>query len=699
VSRSQVSQLSQLSIVGWSLACALGLLACKGTGTNSNPPPPPSGAGGIVIITGTAGSSGGASGSVSVTIETPTDQTVADSGSLVDVKVHAHVDQGSDFIDPTSVQAVLTAMGDPAVLDSTKLAPLGGDVYGGRISVGDHPSGTYTLTVTAASSGGMKGMNMVDFQVDAGPTLVVRSPLAMHSYKGLLVVEVYADAGQFGPLDGPHATVANYPVQLDPVMDQNGTPVPNTYRGMINLDDPMPPMVLPPLTNDQLLTVWATNMRGKRVEIHLVFTIDDEGPAITNTSPAPGEIAGSIIRIAATVSDPAGVLDSSVIAVIGDDTTPAIFNVQLKPDGVGVYSVLFDTRKLTACPDPPNGNDLCIVFPTVSFRASDELGNESVVSYGFAVDNIAPVADLDPPNLRSFKIDALGIHCSWEFDPLGNDDFEGDMPNDQTVVPQVFDLRARIEDDSNHANGLKLPPIATVDPDKTAVYVLDDENQVRIVDTDGDGWCDAVNPTLVPTTEPPTTNNQVLKVRLAPVAPAGTADFTPDPSLPLTPSASSFCIRGADPPPALLCGLFQPTIAIGYAFNEPAIWSVDPIDKPHCFGNQFDTHANNIGEGWACIAVATADLAGNVSVSPPLRVFIDYKYVGPHGCVCPNPGNNPSGCACPSTGPAPACTGTYDKMSGNVQKGACKTRRFERQPDLSDYYCFGAGCPGPMLPL
>ena len=46
------------------------------------------------------------------------------------------------------------------------------------------------------------------------------------------------------------------------------------------------------------------------------------------------------------------------------------------------------------------------------------------------------------------------------------------MPNDGCMVPQVFDLRARIEDDGNRAIGLKVTPIAGIDPDNTNVYIL-----------------------------------------------------------------------------------------------------------------------------------------------------------------------------------------------------------------------------------
>lgn len=680
--------MSRLSIA--SLAFVLGALACTET-SNKNPPMPGTGSGGRIGIGGN-GMPPPPSGMVVIEIQNPTAGVIAPAGSLVDVSVSARVDQGTDFVDPTSVQATVTVRGNNDILESTKLAPQGADIFSGRISLGDRPTGDYTLTVAGTSSGGLKASTSLDFQIDNGPILLVTSPQAFHPYKGLLIVEVIADAGPFPALDGPHATVANFDVPLalvDPSDPDN-----HTYRGMINLRDPMPPMILPPLVEEQLLTVWATNGNGKRSEIHLVFSIDEEGPTITLTSPKAGEIVGDIMRISANVTDPSGVLDSSVIAVIGDDTTPAKFSVQLKPDGLATYSTFFDTRKLTGCNDPPAKTDLCIVYPTISFRASDELNNERVVSYNFTVDNIAPVADLDPPNLRSFRIEEMNV-CSWEFDPLSRatlvngsfrDALLGDMPNDRNRVPQVFDLRARIEDDGNHATGLKLTPISLVDPDKTAVYVLDDETQALIVDTDGDGWCDSINPLLVPTTEPPVNNNQVLKVRLTPVEPAGVGNFTPDPSLPPAPT-SSFCRQGTDPTlPQLLCPGHQPTIAIGYASGaEPAIWTMEHIDQNWCFGQPFDTYANNISEGWACIAVATSDIANNFSVSPPLRVDIDYRLSGAYGQA--------------GRGTAPACTGTWDRTTNTVTNGPCKTRRFERQPDLLDYYCYKGDCPGPFVPL
>ena len=77
--------------------------------------------------------------------------------------------------------------------------------------------------------------------------------------------------------------------------------------------------------------------------------------------------------------------------------------------------------------------ELCVVFPDdLVPRVGPELGNETVVGYDFSVDNIAPVADLDPPNLRDTKLDRV-LRCSHEFDPLGNNVYDGDMPNDRTM--------------------------------------------------------------------------------------------------------------------------------------------------------------------------------------------------------------------------------------------------------------------------
>jgi hypothetical protein len=293
-----------------------------------------------------------------------------------------------------------------------------------------------------------------------------------------------------------------------------------------------------------------------------------------------------------------------------------------------------------------------------------------VVAYDIAIDNQPPTLDLDPPNLRIRRwLD--GWECSWAFDPLGLYTWLGDMPNDGCRVGQVFDLRARIEDEGNWATGLKLPPTAAVEPTSVTAYVLDDTTQALAVDIDGDRYCDGVNPRLVPTTTPPKQSNEILAQRLVPLTPIGDADFTPDASIPGDPALNGICGigTGLSPPPPL-CVVQTLTVVTGYYTSkgpEPAIWATEPISGGWCIGGPFDAQANQIADGWACIAVVATDKVGNTSVSHPLRVYIDRRAQNTPG-MCPAP---PA-----SAGPPPDCTGRYDRATNAIVPGACEGRRF-----------------------
>jgi hypothetical protein len=608
--------------------------------------------------TGTAGSGGGVgpSGTISITINMPGASSVVASGTVLMVSAEVSVTGGTDYIDTSSVKVELTASGNTAPISTGVLTPdaAGGTSYSGSLSLASGlPTGAYDVTVNASSSGGKTASQTVSFEINAGPSLTVNSPLPGKHYTKSVVVEVVADAGMFGPLMSLDATVAGMPLTLA------DAGVPNTFRATVDFNSYHPPLV-----GDQLLIISATDNMNQTSEIRLVFNVDNTGPTITMTTPKAEDIVGGIVLFSALIQDPAGVLASSVIAVIGDDTSSAAFELALQPIGASTYGLLFDTAKLTKCPQPPVPG-ACILYPTVSFRASDELGNESALGYNFRLDNIGPVADLDPPPIRESRLEAdaslpggEGKVCSWKFDPLSPELYLGDDPHDGAVVPQVFDLRARIQDDGNAPPGTKLVPYSGVDPDNTSVYILDDTSQVLIVDTDGDGVCDDINPQLVPTTDPPTQNNQVLKIRLAPVMPRGEAVMVKDPSLP---DAVSGCYPGAnaDAPP-VLC-FYQLPVAIGYAGASPAIWTLEPVDAKWCFGSQFDSLANNIQPGWACIAVRSLDLLGNRSVSEVLRVFITEDGQPPAGGI----------------GTPPTCTGSYDMASNQVTAGSCVARNYK----------------------
>jgi hypothetical protein len=542
-------------------------------------------------------------------------------------------------------------------------------------------TGIYILAVSAVTRNGGMGSATTMVQVDAGPTLRIVSPKSGGTYKGSVAVQVQIDAAPFGlAAETIEATVGGYPVALIPSAE-----TPGLYEGLIAFDS-----YIPPLIDEQKLTVAASNSLGTRNEASVKFVVDVKGPVFSDTLPAPGAVVGGVILIRAKITDISGILGPSVIAVIGDKITPS-FILELEPEvgSPGYYSALFDTAKLTACKPAPN-TDLCNVLPNLSFRASDTLGNDSYMAYDFAVDNHPPVFDLDPPPMRLIKYETkLRMNvCSWAFDPLGDYAGVGHMPGDNCVVAQAFDLRARIEDWGNRAEGLTVVPISGVDPVTTSMYVLDDTAQPLVVDMDGDGVCDGINPLLEPTTTPLTSSKQVLTVRLVPVPPTGKGDFTPDPALanPFIPSPGDpvvmanypGCIAGIDPEaPSRLCGVQTIPIALGYPTAldpQAAVWTIEPLTdgEPWCLGGQFDTYANQIGPGWACFAAAGRDLNGNRGVSKPLHLWIDYRYIEDGF-----PASGPT-CADPpaAAGPAPDCTGTYDPTTNQVSNKPCTARRF-----------------------
>ena len=263
------------------------------------------------------------------------------------------------------------------------------------------------------------------------------------------------------------------------------------------------------------------------------------------------------------------------------------------------------------------------------------------------------------------------------------------MPDDGCAVGQVFQVRARAEDDVNGARYVQVAPLATIDPDRIDVYILNDTTQPLTVDGDGDGVCDRINPKLVPTSHPPTTSREVMKIRLGAVPPQGAADFTPDPSL----ATETRCDPGDEPRlPPILCRAEEPTLAISYGPKLPAIWSLEPVEPSglRCFGNQIDAFANHIGgtsaggglpaPGWACIAVQATDKVGNTGVSAPLRVWIDYAGVQ----ACPGVG------AGAATDP-PDCTGHYDEGTGSVTAARCTSRHFQ-QPAAGFELCLDGNC-------
>jgi hypothetical protein len=288
-----------------------------------------------------------------------------------------------------------------------------------------------------------------------------------------------------------------------------------------------------------------------------------------------------------------------------------------------------------------------VIFPSISFRASDVLGNESSVGYLVSFDNTPPLSDLDPPeDYRDLSFDPSNVaRCSWPFDPVGPD-----AVDDGDLVDQLFDIRARIEDQGNRPKSgtSDFTPIAGIEDGQVQMFILDDSTKPLVVDTDNDQSCDKINPLLRPTTTPKSSSDALL-IQLATIPVQGGADHTEQ-----NPDVRECPISFALLLPVPLCQTvfdlskarwrIYPTnpdglptrrpephshymgVSIGYTAKDiPAIWTIPPAvaDAVQCGGRQFDALANNISDGWACIAVDVTDRLGNHQVSQPIRVCID----------------------------------------------------------------------------
>ena len=473
------------------------------------------------------------------------------------------------------------------------------------------PTGSYDLVCTATTVGGTSANTKVTLWVDTGPTLVVRSPAEGGYYKGSASVEV-------------SATQPRFAISLVTMRVGQGNAVPLTqtsngvYKGTIDFN-----AFVPPLVGDQLVTFRAYDENGTQTVVARHFISDRTGPVISGTVPGVGAMIGSVITIKASVVDPAGVDPSSVVAVLGNGNQN--FEVTLAPPATsgGIYSNLFDTTKLPAY----------ALFPTISFRARDVLGNESTVSYELSLDNTPPTIDLDPPMMRRLKDIGGGVwSCSWAFDPVGPD-----AVDDGDLVTQLFDVRVQAEDNGNTplTGTTDFVPIGGVDQSQVQLLILSNTARPLVVDTSNppDGFCDDINPDVVPTSKPQTEEDAQL-LTLVPLPPVQNADYSPQPGVACAKATSgeppeTFCpttfnaskVQRAAGSSASHC--YTMTEVLSYSGNLPSIYTIGPIvaSNPQCAGRQFDA-SNNLKDGWACLAAVAKDTLGNKQVSRPIRICV-----------------------------------------------------------------------------
>jgi hypothetical protein len=435
------------------------------------------------------------------------------------------------------------------------------------------------------------------------------------------------------------------------------------------------------------LRVTATNVRGASRTQIVTFVIDDTPPLVEIITPEPGALVGGIITVEASVEDPAGIDETSVRAIFSNGPTsgPTVAEFDLFPVGGGVFRGTYDSREIRTYVEAMFPGTT-LVFPTLTVRARDSVGNEGQVGEIVVMDYTPPLASLDPPRLREAAEDRLhgGIECTAEFDPLGDD-----ATNDGQSVAQISEYRARIEDRANTA--LSTSDVvfyrAGVNGATAEIVFLDNTTEVAgengdalLVDTNGDGVCDDVNPLL---REPYASSpNAILGVNLEGITPTGeqykdALEPHPYPGYPICDPPEEIAI-----PPVRLCpptGL-QRVIEGPFGGSEQVIFTIGPTTDLSCVGFPIDLTTNGFTDGWFCAAVRVEDNLGNVGISQPIRVCLDHDGNGAEGC--PGMPSYPSSAdeqgytcvdpldpaTCSDTDPAPIiptqnpgidCTGTF----------------------------------------
>lgn len=323
---------------------------------------------------------------------------------------------------------------------------------------------------------------------------------------------------------------------------------------------------------------------------------------------------------------------TSVTATVGTHT------ITLTADGTtaGKYRGAFDSTIIAG-----------VVAPSVTVRAINLEGLITDVAFVITLDNQPPVAELDPPKVRVQNTDTT---CSTAFDPVSPD-----APSDLSTVAQLVEFRARVVDLPNSGTLTSTVAIQKAGVKTVTLYILDDTTQPLVVDTNGDGNCDAINPKVLPTIPPAV--GEASSVILTAATPGGTGEFKTDEIYGPVDQAAMCSNVGTAVLFAPICnGEPKQSVVIKEPITGAAeVYGIPPMDGLNCMGYVFDMKASNVADGWACAAVATTDALGNASVSPPIRV-----------CV------NKAGGTCGDTSPAPNCTGTYS--GGTVTNTACTFR-------------------------
>jgi len=582
-------------------------------GCNDIVTPPPSREGG-------GGSGGGGidvcsdEGGPAVAILLPTPASDPNVDALVtdpNLSVECAVTATDALVNDESVRIIVR---DDAGSTETPVVVNNGDgTYSASLELGSYPNGSLTVACEASDSSlerRCSGATVMTF-LDLGPSVVILSPADGSVQAGGMDIEFTIAADPVSDSDtladpdlAGTGSLVVAGAQITNIVSEGGVLI-----GTVDFDDPA--LYQTALNGEYEFSVSVANGRGVTRRETRSFTVDAGGPTIDIIEPELASIIAGATDVIAEITDPSGV-DASTVRYRIDAQEFSMTQV----GGMNRYMGSFDANQY-----PETIGQI-----TINVTAADVSGNDRTQSVSVQLDSQPPMIDMDPPTVREAQEDMTGQICSNAFDPVG-----GEAANDARVLGPVPSFRARIEDRTNRVSA-----ISGVNKDDVQVYILDDETQALLIDTDNDGVCDSINPAFLPNN--PMGNQPAVVIDMTPVAASGTAFFQalpPTQSLPFPYDGAPFCFGGEngngtgkamDAPDEVCLGTTLTRVIPDNTDPDgmrPAIFGRAPLTPLRCIGDRFDFPGAGINPGFACVAARATDNGGNESVSSPLRVCLD----------------------------------------------------------------------------
>ena len=491
-------------------------------------------------------------------------------------------------------------------------------------------SGIAAIRITAESQGTVAPQTAASrlVKLDNGPRITIISPMRDQPFGASANVVAIVEPAFMG--EGVSGVAASIKTVSTAMMPTTG----NRFElPMLDLTTGFSP----PLRGPTELRVSAKSAGSMQVgEAKVTFNVDRDGPTLRAISPTSGELKGGTTVLVVEAVDPSGILRGSVTA-----TLPGLGNrvVTLEEAGGNTFTGRFDTRDF-GIPGP--GDVIYPALPSVVFSARDNAGNGTSLGLTFRLDNTPPVLDLDPASLRVLRRAGDIQQCSHLMDPVGED-----AVSDLSTALQLFSARLIALDRGNTPRGLTHAAVAGIDPASVELFIAQADSTTQlVVDTaPSDGVCDQINPTLDPSNAlAPPMGVKAISLRLEEIAVTGAADFTPDPT--------ATCPAGGEAarPPALCAYTTQTQVlALDVTNGTSGLYSLPPAGS-NCPGEQFDSLAAGLQDGWHCLAARATDKVGNRSVSAPIRVCISRD--GAHVSDCAARFGTPPACRGFSSGTA-----------------------------------------------